>query len=244
MTEHGTGAPPEAQGPDPFERYDAAYVLGALSPADRDAYTEHLHTCERCRAAVTELAGMPGLLAQVPADIAEGDTGGTADGPPLPQSTLPRLLAEVDHARRRRRLLTAAMALAACLLAVTAILWRPGTSSPSPSAGPAPRPTSSLILRPLHAAPVTATAQLTRVAWGTRIGLRCTYDGAPGTSERSLVYSLVVVDKQGNHGQAASWVSVPGRPLTITAATAVDTGNIAALEVHSASGATVLSASP
>jgi len=28
---------------------DAAYVVGALSPADRAAYEEHLRGCEQCR---------------------------------------------------------------------------------------------------------------------------------------------------------------------------------------------------
>ena len=57
--------------PDKFAQWDAAYVLGALSPAERREFEEHLATCPHCQAAVSELAGMPGLLAQVsPADAA------------------------------------------------------------------------------------------------------------------------------------------------------------------------------
>ena len=44
--------------PDPFEHEDAAYVLGALSRADRTAYEAHLRTCPRCTAAVAELAAL------------------------------------------------------------------------------------------------------------------------------------------------------------------------------------------
>ncbi|MGH3712979.1 MAG: anti-sigma factor family protein, partial [Micromonosporaceae bacterium] len=50
---------------------DAAYVLGALSPAERDAYEQHLRTCPECRREVTALAGLPGLLRRLPAAEAE-----------------------------------------------------------------------------------------------------------------------------------------------------------------------------
>ena len=42
---------------------DAAYVLGALSPADRQAYERHLRDCQECQDSVQRLAGLPGLLA-------------------------------------------------------------------------------------------------------------------------------------------------------------------------------------
>ena len=48
---------------DQFAMYDAAYLLGALDPADRSAYEAHLADCRHCRRAVNQLAGMPGLLA-------------------------------------------------------------------------------------------------------------------------------------------------------------------------------------
>ena len=49
--------------PDKFAQWDAAYVLGALSPAERREFEEHLASCPPCQAAVSELAAMPGLLA-------------------------------------------------------------------------------------------------------------------------------------------------------------------------------------
>ena len=56
---------------DAFAEYDAAYVLGALSPEDRRDYEAHLATCDDCARAVGELAGMPGLLARVPREEVE-----------------------------------------------------------------------------------------------------------------------------------------------------------------------------
>lgn len=59
---------------DPYRDWDAAYVLGALAPAERRTYEEHLTTCDTCRAAVAELAGIPGLLRQVPVQDVDGET--------------------------------------------------------------------------------------------------------------------------------------------------------------------------
>ena len=41
---------------DKFAQWDAAYVLGALSPAERREFEEHLASCPSCQAAVSELA--------------------------------------------------------------------------------------------------------------------------------------------------------------------------------------------
>src|SRR4029450_13226426 len=37
---------------DKFAQWDAAYVLGALSPAERREFEEHLSSCKSCQAAV------------------------------------------------------------------------------------------------------------------------------------------------------------------------------------------------
>jgi anti-sigma factor RsiW len=55
---------------DKFAQWDAAYVLGALSPAERREFEEHLASCPSCQAAVSELAALPGLLAQLSPDDA------------------------------------------------------------------------------------------------------------------------------------------------------------------------------
>ncbi len=56
--------------PDPFRDWDAAYVLGMLSPDERRTYEDHLTECPPCSAAVAELAGMPGILSRLSADEA------------------------------------------------------------------------------------------------------------------------------------------------------------------------------
>ena len=50
---------------------DASYVLGALSPAERKEFEQHLAVCEGCARNVRELAGLPGLLARVDRAVLE-----------------------------------------------------------------------------------------------------------------------------------------------------------------------------
>ncbi|WP_105566378.1 anti-sigma factor family protein [Microbacterium halophytorum] len=65
-----------------FAEWDAAYVLGALPPADRAAYEEHLSRCGACRSAIAELSPLPGLLSRVPSDRALRMIGGDAAAAP------------------------------------------------------------------------------------------------------------------------------------------------------------------
>ena len=48
-----------------YATWDAAYVLGSLSAADRREFEAHLAGCLDCRDAVAELSGMPALLSQL-----------------------------------------------------------------------------------------------------------------------------------------------------------------------------------
>jgi Putative zinc-finger len=60
-------------------------VLGALSPAERREFEEHMASCLTCQFAVSELAAHPGLLAQVsPADPAMLSLVDDARGAPSP----------------------------------------------------------------------------------------------------------------------------------------------------------------
>lgn len=79
---------------DEFAEWDAAYVLGALSSADRERFERHLEECPRCREGVAQLAGMPGLLAQVsPAEaLAMGTPVEPSSAPP--ETLMPELPAD------------------------------------------------------------------------------------------------------------------------------------------------------
>ncbi len=85
MTDNRNGNVP--QGAHEYELWDAAYVLGALSEADRGEYEEHLAGCTSCSEAVAELAGVVPLLTLA---------GDDAPVPPCPD-LLPALMAKADQ---------------------------------------------------------------------------------------------------------------------------------------------------
>ena len=87
----GQGAPvPGSRGQDgdKYAEWDAAYVLGSLSEADRREFDAHLEECRSCRDAVTELAGMPALLSLLDLDDIADEDDPIAVRPPLPQPDL------------------------------------------------------------------------------------------------------------------------------------------------------------
>ncbi|MGW3965272.1 zf-HC2 domain-containing protein [Amycolatopsis sp. NPDC005003] len=129
---------------DPYRDWDAAYVLGALSPGERREYETHLSCCVSCAAAVASFAGMPGILSVVPRE-----TSVELLEPVSPRvSLVPGLVREVRASRRRGRARVAAALAGAALAGAVAgaRLFAQGcspdpridrtTSAPATSAGP------------------------------------------------------------------------------------------------------------
>ncbi|WP_448810593.1 anti-sigma factor family protein [Agromyces bauzanensis] len=226
-----------------YAEWDASYVLGALSPAERREYEEHLESCETCRRAVAELTPMPGLLARLESERATA----LLDDEPGPVVALrPELLAAVRHEARRRRMrrtrVRAAVAAAAGAVALT-------TVAVPMQLAQAPTGVEVVAFETVAEVPVTATAELTPVAWGTRIDLDCTYetedtDAAKAPAE-GWSYALVVVDRDGKRSDLSTWRASPGATARLEAGTAVDVDDIAALEIRAvASGDVLLRGSP
>lgn len=226
--------------PDFFLDYDAAYVMGALDPHDRRAYEEHLTTCHRCTAAVSELAGMPGLLAQVPA---QQMLAPRATPEPVPDTLLPRLAAAIRTQQRRRRIWTGVVAAAAaCLVTGVVLIASPWSSPKADLAGIA------LPMQAVATAPVTATVHLDSVAWGTRVNLECTYEeGAslPSGGWDARTYRLVIVPRDGGKTvQVAEWTALPGKTVTPAGSTSLKTAQIQDIRLLNSKGDTVLHVSP
>ncbi len=224
---------------------DGAYLLGALAPHERIAFERHLTTCAECARAVGELAGLPGLLAQVDAADIE-----TTDVPP-PDTLLPKLVREVRRTRRRRTGWTAGVAAAAVAVVAAAAFaigqgQDAGGRSPDLAAqSSAPSPTGQAMTSTGGQDIMTARLAVTRVAWGTRLDLTCRYAageraGYPGTGP---AYSLVIRTRQGRARQVATWTAPPGRTMHLTAATATPTADIVAVEIRDARGAVLLTRS-
>lgn len=219
-----------------FADWDAAYLLGALSPADRRAFEEHLESCERCVRAAAEVAPTLGLLARVDPARARSLQG---DGPsderePASDGGRAELIARAAHeSRRRRGWWTGALAAAAVLLIAVAV--GVGMAIAPPDEGRA------VELRAVVDAPLAATVELASVAWGTRMELECTYGGQPDADASAGVpYALVVIDRDGRASEASSWRAAPGATARLSAATALDLDEIAAVEIRMESSGDVL----
>ena len=223
---------------DEFVFYDAAYVVGALSPTDRREFEDHLKVCAACAFSVSELAGLPGLMSRVSIDQL------TAEAEPLPETLLPSLARAVQRERRRRRLVVgAAAAVAACLITVGAVaVTRPDsparppvTSSASTLSG-----TANLTLTAVVPSPVTASARFVDMAWGTRIDLTCNYRSNGLYPASGTPYAMVIIDRTGAVQQVATWKALPNREITVMGASSRARRDISAVEIRTLSGQTIL----
>src|SRR5271156_3236012 len=64
----GTPHGGDLSGHDKYAMWDAAYVLGSLSSAERREFEAHNADCPLCPSAVGELSGLPALLSQLDRD--------------------------------------------------------------------------------------------------------------------------------------------------------------------------------
>lgn len=206
---------------DPFRYDDGAYVLGALSPEERDAFEDHLLRCDACVARVRQLADLPELLAGVAEDEIASE--------PVPDTLLPRLLRAAARNQRRRRAVIGALAAvaAACLIALVVALW------PAPSSS-VPRQSFTAVAQ----APVQATAVLTPKPWGTAIDVHCKYVHDVGDVEYR--YNLIVYDRSGRGHRLGDWRLPADRDIDYQAGTSLSPRQIARLDITLPDGTPVL----
>jgi hypothetical protein len=239
-----------------FAEWDAAYVLGALSPAERRDYEDHLDECDKCRAAVTELSALPGLLGRIDdarafALLEDADAGDEADADAHAEGQAHRpaagppadLVARIQNRERRDRIrrrigMGAGLAAAAAVAATLALVLPPVLT-------PAAQPTLAAVLTPAGGAdvPVEASIELTSFAWGTRIDMDCSYHpGPPGPDGPygPVSYAMWVVDRDGVETSLSTWTAAPDGTVSVTAGTAVVLADIAEVEVRDATGDRVL----
>jgi hypothetical protein len=237
---HAAGA-----GRDPYEMWDASYVLGSLSSSERREFEEHLDECLRCRTAVAELSGMPALLALLDHDD-DADDGQPRPGdpPPLRPEVFDALLARVNAQRRRFRRVTwvLAAAAAAVVLALGAIA---AVQSTLPSGGAdrtAPPAAVAYSMAQVTPSSVTATVSLTPHAWGTAIGMSCTYgpEEAADHDGGGDRLAMVAVGRDGSHVQLATWLALDGVTAEPSGATSMPVDAIAAVQVVAADTGDVL----
>ncbi|MCF6385804.1 zf-HC2 domain-containing protein [Mycobacterium sp. MBM] len=224
---------------DPYLTWDAGYVLGALSPADRHEFEAHLQSCARCRGAVAELAAMPALLAMVGLDEVDALDDGPPTDPPLRPEVRARVLDTVRTRRRRTRWMsTAAAGMAAALLAVGIVaVLRPQTLGLQPDS---PTAVAMTEMRKVNETPINASVAMSGYSWGTRIDMACSYGDWGQRDAAAENLGMVVVGHDGSRTQIATWLGLPGATALPSGNVAMPPGDIAAVQLVSADDGKVL----
>jgi hypothetical protein len=166
---------------------------------------------------------------------------GTPDTPPLRPEVLDSVLDKVRWRRRRSRWLTsAAVGVAAALLAVGVVVAvRPeivGLENSTPQ-----ETSQALDMTKVSETPINASISLTGFGWGTRIDMACSY-GDWGQSGNTPAQNLgmVVVGRDGSHTQVATWLGLSGATALPSATTPMQKDEIAAVQLVSPDNGKVL----
>jgi anti-sigma factor RsiW len=221
-----------------YATWDAAYVLGSLSPADRREFEAHLSGCPQCTQAVAELSGMPALLSKLDSQTVAAINDQTAE-PPTAPNLLPSLMFTVRRRRRRTRLMTwSSAAAAAVLLTIGVFVGIANLSGHSPTSAPPQASVSVLPMDQVGTKALASTVSLSSQNWGTVIDLRCVCL-APVYAHHDRL-AMVVVNRDGTHTQLATWVADPGHTATPAGSISTPVGEIASVQVVSADNGTVL----
>jgi anti-sigma factor RsiW len=219
-----------------YATWDAAYVLGSLSPADRREFEAHLSGCPLCTQAVAELSGMPALLSKLDTDTVAAINDQHAEPTAMAPNLLPSLLFAVRRRRHRSRLMTwSASAAAAALLAIGLFV---GVANHSPTSAPPQASVSALPMAQIGTKELDSTVSLSSQNWGTVIDLRCVCL-APVYAHHDKL-AMVVVNRDGTHTQLATWVADPGHTATPAGSISTPVDQIAAVQVVSADNGHVL----
>ncbi|MGO4103025.1 anti-sigma factor [Leifsonia sp. YAF41] len=249
---------------DQYTEWDAAYLLGALSPEERWEYERHLADCPTCSRSLAELAGVPALLSLVPADqVVPAEQEGPADQVAPADQVVPDVASAADpssptawtrlrdaaHAERRRtrrtRRLVAGSILAAAAVLVSIVLVVPGLRAPTvqPEANAFPAVTLTQVMP----SALSAEVRLRSEPWGTRIEATCIYadsgsNSGPGrnygTGEQT--YALYVTDRNGVSSRVSQWAASPGATVEPVGTTNVTQGEIASVDIRSVATGQVL----
>lgn len=220
-TPEGRGGPGDA--PDighAYAMWDAAYVLGSLSPTDLEEFEGHLSECPWCQSAVADLEGVPALLSHLDLeDVALLDADRDEHPQPAPRR------------HYRPRLSWVSSAAAAAVLA-TGVFVGVATQSPPPAK------VAAMPMAQVNTALLASTVSLSDQDWGTLIELRCVCL-ADSSAPHDLL-AMVVVGRDGSRNRLASWVANPGHTATPTGSTSMPADQIASVQVVSADSGEVL----
>lgn len=211
--------------------WDAAYILGALTPEESADYERLLSDDPAHAAAVRDLSDLPALLDVLSPEEAFALLDDRADTPAAPVTSL------ADAAERRRqrsrsgRVATIVASAAACLLVGGFIGY---AAIPRPSA-------PGVEMQAMAAGQregVTAALAVTPEQWGTRLDWECAYTKNWATSVDR--YDLVVTTDNGAQSVVASWRPAGEETANMSASTVIPTSDIRTIDIREAGTTTPL----
>ncbi|MBL7260949.1 anti-sigma factor family protein [Paractinoplanes lichenicola] len=231
------------------EHDDGAYVLGALSPAERAAYEGHLATCSFCREAVADISALPDLLSRLDArEFAKllDPTLTSGDGHPgaafRDWATSEWQTLAPDAKRRKsgktktfrvRVMSTAAAAVLVALIGVGVFAWTRDNAAPAaPPAGPAVAMTAMQ-----RSSPVSASVRLTSTPGGTKVELVCSYSA---TAKKPATFRMIAYGPGEKDDQIGSWQATPGGEFTMNSVTHFGSDSLSRLELVQNDGKVLL----
>ncbi|CDO05600.1 hypothetical protein C1S82_17910 [Mycolicibacterium cosmeticum] len=206
---------------DPSE-WDAAYLLGALTPEETVAYERYLADHPDQGTGLDSLAGLPAIMDALPREEALALLGEDAEQAPD--------LVSLAAAARKRRLRAQRLRVATGIASAAACLIIGGfvghlILAPQEPAGPA--------LQAMGAgqrAGVTAALAVSAESWGTRLDWQCQYTKDWATTVAR--YDLVVTTKDGRESTIASWSPSGNEASNLAAATAIPAANIRTVDIR------------
>ena len=210
-----------------------AYLLGALPPAEHAEVEHHLGGCSNCRAELTALAGLPGLLARLDAtdvDHLEGFQVATDDQ--LLDRTLLELTRRKRVQRRHGRLLAAAAAIIVAVVTATAVTTLRAAETNETRQAQGQTVSAMDAASGLHA--VVAFQQQ---PWGTAVHL--SLRGVPPGTRCELIAVLT----DGRRQTAGAWQASYEGTASIDAATDAHPDQLASFEVVTRTGTRLVAVS-
>ena len=221
-----------------YATWDAAYVLGSLSSAERREFEAHLTVCPMCSRSVSELSGIPALLSQLDAGTVAAIDAGDQPAEPsvMAPNLLPSLLSAVRQRRHRSRVVAWSAGSAAAAVLAVGVFFAVDQESPAPSLPQAS--VSALPMSQVGTAALASTVSLSSQHWGTFIDLNCVCLAPVNAHHDKL--AMVVVGRDGAHTQLATWVADPGHTANPVGSISTPVDQIAAVQIVSADNGQVL----
>lgn len=208
--------------------WDAAYVLGALSREDRHLYESYLDANPERAAALTELAGIPGILNMLNCDdaLALTEQAGDPAAEMLALDLMPSLASAVARQQRRtRRSVLVAGFAAAAAVAI-------GAGAVGATLFPADHADTVALqaMQPTLKGGINATLAVTEKTWGTRLDWTCEY--VKDWAKTAPAYDIVVTTVEGAEQAVGTWKPASDHSDGLAASTSIPTARIHTVDIR------------